>query len=58
MDCCLEKEKNLHDSFSKQFAVNEGCDESDVIKGVSVPNSQDFSVENGSSDCFRKIQFG
>ncbi|XP_074976859.1 uncharacterized protein LOC142069484 [Caretta caretta] len=42
-------ERNPHGRLCKQFTATEGC-ESDLIQKVSVPNSQKFSVVNGSTD--------
>ncbi|EMP23683.1 Olfactory receptor 6Y1 [Chelonia mydas] len=43
------RERNPQGSLCKQFTATEGC-ESDLIKKVSVPNRQKFSVVNGSTD--------
>ncbi|XP_074924900.1 uncharacterized protein LOC142047209 [Chelonoidis abingdonii] len=43
------KERNPHGNLCKQFTAAKGC-ESDLIKEVLVPNSQKFSVVNGSTD--------
>ncbi|EMP29995.1 hypothetical protein UY3_12889 [Chelonia mydas] len=45
----IPEEKNFQGSLCKQFAATEECG-SDLIKEHSVPNSQKFSVVNGSMD--------